>query len=417
MARKIKSRLASVSARLAFPVRGKPYDFTNVGDGIAVGYRKTQHAGSWVLRKAATKIDEKTGEIKDATWTERIGPADDYEEADGIHTFDFWQACERARQMARGTSADAPATFAAALDGYAEDLKMRGGNPANAGMVRCHLRQHPALINKPVSLLTAKELTGWRNALLKSGVKPATALRVFKSAKAALNLAAKLDPRIQNRNAWRDGLSGVKIENEPENRVLSDAQVITLVAAAYALRSDFGLFIDVLAVTGTRTSQACRLTVRDLQAENGSPRLMMPPSRKGKKREIGNRSVPITRSLAEKLKAAANGRAGHEALLRRFDGSAWNSKSQELNELFGTIAKSSGVGGTAYQLRHSSIVRALLSGVPIRIVAVSHDTSVGQIEQTYSHHIDDHADAVARQGLLDTEAPIEDDVVVNLRVR
>ena len=38
---------------------------------------------------------------------------------------------------------------------------------------------------------------------------------------------------------------------------------------------------------------------------------------------------------------------------------------------------------TIYALRHSNIVRQLLAGVPIRVVAVNHDTSIVMIEKTY----------------------------------
>lgn len=54
-----------------------------------------------------------------------------------------------------------------------------------------------------------------------------------------------------------------------------------------------------------------------------------------------------------------------------------------------------------YALRHSNIVRHLLAGVPVRLVATAHDTSVVMNEKTYSHHIDDHADALVRGALLD----------------
>ena len=61
---------------------------------------------------------------------------------------------------------------------------------------------------------------------------------------------------------------------------------------------------------------------------------------------------------------------------------------------------------TIYALRHSNIVRQLLAGVPVRVVAVNHDTSIVMIERTYSRHIGDHADALARVALLDiTKAP------------
>ena len=58
-----------------------------------------------------------------------------------------------------------------------------------------------------------------------------------------------------------------------------------------------------------------------------------------------------------------------------------------------------------YALRHSNIVRQILAGVPIRVVAVNHDTSVAMIERTYSRYIGDHSDQLARGALLDTTKP------------
>jgi hypothetical protein len=60
---------------------------------------------------------------------------------------------------------------------------------------------------------------------------------------------------------------------------------------------------------------------------------------------------------------------------------------------------------TIYALRHSSIVRQILAGVPVRVVTVNHDTSVARIERTCSRYIGDHADALARKALLDIAAP------------
>ena len=75
--------------------------------------------------------------------------------------------------------------------------------------------------------------------------------------------------------------------------------------------------------------------------------------------------------------------------------------------MFAKTAKATGLDPkevTLYALRHSSIVRQLLAGVPVRVVAVNHDTSVVMIERTYSRHIGDHADALARVALLDIAA-------------
>jgi integrase len=408
MPRKLRSRLDSRTARLDLPVRGRPYDFTNVSPGTAVGYRRLAGtSGSWVLRCA----DGAGG-----AWTRRIATADDYESSDGEHVLDFWQACDRARTMARGTSANAPATWDSALTDYAADLRARHGNPANASHVRHHLT--PALLGRPVGLLTAIELKRWRNDLLARGIKPATVVRVLKSARASLNLAANHDPRIQNRDAWRVGLGGLTDTYTPINRVLSDADVLRLVTAAYALDANFGLFVDVLASTGTRTSQACGLLVADLQADRADPRLMMPSSRKGKgRKQITRKPVPIPLSLARKLKSdtmshlAAGKRRGDAPLLMRADGTAWDPRRQELQTLFAEVARRTGIEATAYSLRHSSIVRSLLAGTPTRVVASMHDTSTAILERVYSHFILDHADTVARRGLLDTVQPIAHNVV------
>jgi hypothetical protein len=45
------------------------------------------------------------------------------------------------------------------------------------------------------------------------------------------------------------------------------------------------------------------------------------------------------------------------------------------------------------------------AGVSIRVVAVNHETSEPILERTYSRHIGDHADALAREALLDTSGP------------
>ncbi|HLG89105.1 MAG TPA: hypothetical protein VKZ79_18130 [Alphaproteobacteria bacterium] len=57
-----------------------------------------------------------------------------------------------------------------------------------------------------------------------------------------------------------------------------------------------------------------------------------------------------------------------------------------------------------YALRHSSIVRQILRGVPVRVVAVMHDTSVAMIEKNYSKYLADHADVIARAAILDLGA-------------
>ena len=196
------------------------------------------------------------------------------------------------------------------------------------------------------------------------------------------------------------------------------------VGAAYRREDRLGLLTDVLAVTGARPSQASRLLVADLHV-GAKPRLTMPKSGKGGSRDRVARkaqrySVPITPALALKLKAAAKGRKPDAPLLLRSDGSPWGERPsdnyrEDIREVI-TAIKFDPDLVTLYALRHSSIVRALLKNIPIRIVAATHDTSVAYIEKHYSRFILEHSDDISRAALLHHEpAPASGNVVALAR--
>ena len=151
---------------------------------------------------------------------------------------------------------------------------------------------------------------------------------------------------------------------------------------------------------------------------------MMPKSGKGggrnrvaKKSE--RYSVPITAPLAERLKAAAAGRAPDAALLQRTDGSPWGDEPgsfyrRNMRAAVEAIGEDPDLV-TPYSLRHSNITRMLLRNVPVRLIASFHDTSIGQIERNYSRFITEaHSDAVSRSALLPEPAPAADDNVVRM---
>jgi integrase len=382
--------LETRTARLKLKVSSKPCGFTPIAaGGVGLGYRRNRGAGAWVLRIADGKGDYQTN---------NIGFADDHEEADGVGILNWFQAVERGRKLAKGDTAKGGAllTFGVAINEYGNDLVARGALAANAARIRPHLP--PALAGKPVSLLTARELSAWRDGLLRDGMKPATVVRLGRAVKAALNLAARRDPTIKNRAAWADGLSGVSEDFASRNiERLDDDQTRALIAASYALDPNLGLYVEVAAETGARPSQIARLTASDLQ-DGDAPRLMMPSSRKGRGRKPGKYPVPITKQLATKLASVSEPDA---PLLLRPDGRRWqDSDPGDHMRLFKRAAASLGLQVTFYALRHSAIVRSLLAGVPLRIVAVGADTSVPMIERTYSAYLGHFADEVARRGLL-----------------
>jgi integrase len=399
------AKLETRAVRLKLPVAKKPV-FVKIGPRVGLGYRRNQTDGTWVARVA----DGKGG-----NWTKAIGTADDYGEADGSTILDFWQAQDKTRTLGRterdgAAGSQKPATVGQALDSYEADLMTRGGDTGNVTRIRPHLLA--GLLDKVVALLTSRDLRKWRDDLAKT-LAPATVNRTCAAFKAALNLVADHDERIVSRRAWETGLATIPDAEQSRNVILPEAAVRKIIAVAHAQSVQFGLLVEVAAVTGARVSQLARLEVQDLQSDRADPRLMMPTSRKGKgTKKVMRRPVPIPAGLAARLRALTRDGLASAPLLVKPSGEPW--KKSDHSRLFRRAAKAAGQDPsevTMYALRHSNIVRQILAGVPIRVVAVNHDTSIAMLERTYSRNIGDHSDALARGALLDTVDPIDANVV------
>ncbi|KJC60476.1 hypothetical protein UP10_12745 [Bradyrhizobium sp. LTSPM299] len=384
MARRTRSAsLENRTQRLKLAARKKPYTAL-IAPGIFLAYRRNAGPGTW--------------SVKCNGWLKRFALADDHEDANSETLMSYWQALEHAKRLARAGegNSEQPISVAEAIDAYEADLATRDGSKYNATLVRRHLG---TLASKAVALLTERELRDWRAGLIKKGLKPSSADRIARSFKAALALAASNDKRITSVAAWKNGLKKLPDSEVARNVILTDETVNALVAGAYDESPDYGLLIDILAVTGARESQVLRLRVDDLQNRNPvAPRLMMPTSRKGRSRKVEYRPLPISPRLAKLLRQQAKGRAAHDRLIDRIP---------KLSGRFHPIAKRLGLGPevTPYALRHSSIARQLLKGVPTRIVAAHHDTSVAMIERNYSRCIiGDPSEALTRATLLDFAA-------------
>ncbi len=412
MARAKASILSVKRSRLALPVSGRA-TFESLGDGVAVGYRRNNGAGTWIVRKA----DGKGGSTQRV-----IGIADDFEDADAARVLSWAQAQAKALDVSYKEQTVSPAsrtTLSEAIDAYESDLKTRGGDAGNVARVRAHIP--PKLGNKAVVDLVTADLRKWRDGLLEK-LAPATVNRTANGLRAALELAARDNAKITNRNAWHHGLAGLPDAESPRNVILSDAVVAAIVKAAYGVSHEFGLLVETAAVTGARYSQIAGLRVSDM-LPGADHRLNMPTSRKGKGiKKVLRRPVPITPGLAAKLKKAIEDREAVETgpLLVKSSGEGW-SKSDH-SRLFRRAVKAAELEPadiapyelpdlTIYALRHSSIVRSLLRSVPVRVVAVQHDTSVAMIERNYSVYLADHADALARLGMIDLDGDAGGNVV------
>jgi|KBSMisStandDraft_5_1062788.scaffolds.fasta_scaffold00074_10 hypothetical protein len=378
------------TARMRLAVRGKPY-WQPLSGGVSLGYRRIEGAGTWSVRLA----DGKGGNA-----IKRIAAADDERRADGRDTMTFAQAREAALQLGRGDD-DGPKvlTLDDVVRAYEANLKARGGDKGNATRLRLNLTD--AMLKRPVALLGAGELSVWRDGLVERGLAASGVNRLAVILKAVLNLAADADPRL-SRHPWKVGLSALPGARVANNVVLSDDVVARLVQAARG--DDFGLVVEVLAVTGARISQVAKCQVKDLMGD----RLLIPASKKGRNKKLVPVIVPIPVGLANRLRVVSAGKAQSEPLI---PGNGWRTGHHTWK--FRRIVEAIGEDGiTSYALRHTHITSQLLNGLPVQLVAKLHDTSASQIERHYAAAIATGTDDIVRASMKSFDEPA---AVIRLR--
>lgn len=108
------SKLESRSSRLKLTIRLKPYSGPTLARGIKLLYRRNKSNGSWVV-----KASDGHGNY----WTKAFSVADDFCDSDGQSVLTFYEAQDRAKQLARGGDA---ATSDAAPISLDEALNRRG---------------------------------------------------------------------------------------------------------------------------------------------------------------------------------------------------------------------------------------------------------------------------------------------------
>jgi integrase len=394
---------------------------------VHLGYRKGRRGGVWLVRwRKATGYRQVP-----------IGTADDVIKEG---TLDFKAAVKKARdqvataRIAAKAATDGPIlTVRSAAETYVAERDARQSKRAGrhvrsdtAHRLARYLLGQPArgkqgaiaaapLATVALNALTEADLCTWRIGLPET-LRDTAKQRLVSDLKAALNRAfaanrKRLDPMMPS--VIKYGLKAETSDDDEtgspsrENQILSDTQVSGLLRsaqqadAASEWNGDLFRLIVVLAATGARFSQIARMRVRDYQ--RAGSRLLVPVSRKGRGGKSGSIPVPVGRDVLDVLLPAVTGRANDEHLLVRWrykqvpGGIRWEpvgrgswQTASELTRPWAEIRKLTGLPEVIpYALRHSSIVRGIRQGLPIRLVAALHDTSVQMIEKHYARWIAD----------------------------
>jgi integrase len=436
MAKRVKEvALNSRTARMKLVPRHKPY-FRLMADGIHIGYRRSTvngRAGTWMVRRYLSE-----GRYA----TEHLGTADDTPDmpADGVGTLTFDQAQTAAREWARKQAAAALAdhqhvsivTVRSAVLAYIGTRVARSTKAGRNAELRLghHVLDAP-LAEQPLLAVSELVLADWRANLRRGGrgmkpnstpLAPATLARLLNDFRAALTAAArKAKASADQLTIIRDGLrSPEKPDRARSKQVLSDADVRKLVAAAAAQDADFEVLVLLLAATGSRMDQLARVIVVDFQPD--ARRIMVPVSLKGRgEKQITHTAVPLPDDVVARICPLVAGRAGHEPLLlhwrhrqvavdrhtgtlprwERLDRRPWKDAGEITRPWRAAVAAADLPPSLVpYCLRHSSIVRGLRAGLPVRLVAAVHDTSANMIERHYGAFIVDASEDLLRRAVV-----------------
>lgn len=424
MARTVReARLQERTARAKLAVRHHPY-WRTISEGCHIGYYRGTRSGRWVARYRQPGTE---GPYQTLT----LGSADDFTEANGESVLSWKQALDNAgswfEKIERGEAlVNADVTVKDVVEAYiamrdARDTA-RAGRPQRSDAsyrLSSYVINDDRLGKTRLIDLTEADLSGWVRQL--PALKGTTKRRLINDLKAALNACFFDHRRIVAADFPLIIKFGLRMAEDPlaetapiarDNQILSDDQVRTIIAEAQRTDADgdFARLVVVLAATGARFSQISRMTVRDVQADRG--RLMVPTSRKGRK-AAGHIRIQVGADVLEALNPVVARRAGNAPLFERWrhvqtgparwqrrDRGPWTSSAEMTRPWNKLVAAIAMAGIIPYALRHSSIVRGIRVGLPIRLVAALHDTSVAMIERHYSRWITEGLDELAAKAIV-----------------
>ncbi|WP_439570698.1 tyrosine-type recombinase/integrase [Sphingomonas sp.] len=418
----VEARIQDRTARARLLPRKRPY-WRQLSQGQFLGYYRGKLKGAWIARYHCADTQ--------AYVTGTLGEADDLRDANGRDILSYKQAFDAALHWIEietngpassasdpaMTVGDATRTYVAMRDARRSSQAGRTLNSDAHYKLNRFVLEDEKLSSVTLACLSESDLRAWQLRLARK--KPASIQRVVNDLKAALNAAF-----VEHRKALPADLPttikyGLKID-APEvlitvardNQILSDDEVRRIVAAALRLEEDFGRLVALLAATGARFSQLARMTVGDVQAEQA--RLMIPQSFKGRKRQLQYIRVQVGQDILAALRPVTEGRTLSAPLLEhwrhrqtgpmewvRVDRGPWSAPS-EMTRMWKRTVTAAGLPAATipYGLRHSSIVRGLRAGLPIRLVAALHDTSVAMIERHYSRWITEGLDELVARAVV-----------------
>lgn len=431
---KRSAKLDTRNARLKLASEQRHQEPLSSGKYLAYRRPKSGAAGSWLARwyDAETRKDGQ----------ERLGTADDFQDADEQAVLSYSQAQAKAQawfkdrehQAIHGDESlpqDGPLTVAQAVDRYLTRNEAQGGKSVKDMQQRAELWIKPTLGGIEIGKLTRAKVEGWHHAIaeserqtrpkkespkpkrLKKGklgdkeeqdTKPeepkkptldeleeskrkrkATANRVLAILKAALSCARVQGWVICSGDAWElvKPFRGVE---EPRQDYLNPQEQQRLLNAIPA--PDFRKLVSGALTTGCRYGELCRMKVEDFDA-TGAGSILVRLAKGGKARR-----VMLTEQGRAFFQSLTAGRSGDELIFHRDkaerrtrggDPLAWGKNDQQRIMKDACTAAGLPVMGF-HQLRHSYASALVAAGMPLALVAkLTGHADTRMLERHYAH--------------------------------
>lgn len=393
---------------------------TPMGEGLAIVYRRTSEGfGTW-----SAKIALPGGQYA----LRKLGPADDYDDANGADVLTFWQAQDKARKLSREAKLNAgilikPATVAEAADSYLDWFRdHRRSVKETEHSVRGHIR--PELGDKLLDELTTARIRTWLEALAsrparvrsrKTATKPsfrpapttadqkrarrATANRVLNVLKAILNRAFE-QGMVASDSAWRKVKPFPKVD-EARIRFLTDTEATRLVNAC---QPELRMLVRAALLTGARYGELTALAVRDVNLR--TKQVYVAHSKSGSPRH-----VPLNPEGIDLFRKAIAGKTGDALVFTRPDGKPWGKNHQVRPIIEACAVAKIHPAVSFHELRHSYASHLAQAGVDLLTISKLLGHADTRITSKHYAHLADKTLAAAVTNLpsfkVDRRAVVE----------
>lgn len=394
------------------------FHWFRLGEGLALGYRRTKAGfGTWTVR---VLTDPKAGRYA----TDRIGRADDFENADGREILTFDQATARARELvasAREKASghlSAPLTVKKAVEDYLTWFRAHKKS-VNATETTLNAHVLPAFGAMMVADLTTREIARWHERLATAPARlraPVAGSKRFKAREraqakgkalpspAAAPVEAPASPEVQRQrkatanrvltvfravlnHAWRAGhvpsdsawrrVRPFHNAGAPRVRYLEPAEAARLLNASPV---DVRRLVTAALLTGARYGELVNLYVEDYHADARA--IHVRDSKSGKPRHI-----PLTADGERFFESITAGRAKGETMLLRADGRPWGVNHQVKPMAAACEAAKIAPAVSFHILRHTYGSWLAMRGVALQVIAEALGHSDTRVTQRHYGHL------------------------------